>query len=193
MDIHAEVLRVVLRQASPDRMGELVPWESFLTLRGHLVSTSMRLDPRHEGWGDYHPGLDLPGPHRYKYRMTLDDDFYIRQLALNQPAANPSEVELKRYPFPVYCLSIGRRDGPPEVVVITQDGYTRPSQLVYFLVLRRIDVEDARMIEAVAEPGSEEHESSNQHRCLRIGWLEVFRGDSLLRADGLKKEVVTIY
>jgi len=49
------------------------------------------------------------------------------------------------------------------------------------------------MIEAVAEPGSEKHESTNQHIYLRVGWLEVFRGDSLLRDDRLKKEVVTIY
>jgi hypothetical protein len=184
----AMILNAFCQQAGPDPTGELVPWGSYLALRGNLIPAILKLNPKIGDIGQRH-SLSCFKFSENKHFLHLDDEFYLRQVYFKKPRADLGRTLLgkpipkrDRYSFRVCCMLLAKY-----------------GQCLYFYVLREIDEEEGRLIEAAAKLGSTsvEDQAASQNRYLRVGLVQVEDGPGEGWEEELAKKgeetVIAIY
>jgi hypothetical protein len=161
-----KVIQAVFKPATLNPAGRLASWGSYLTLRGRLVSTTLRLDlkQRHT---DYIHKIDICDrlSRLGADYLRADDDFYLRCGKHNDT-------------FPVCCLLFGLQSS---------------ENTFFFLVLRRVGEEEAKMIDKAAAE-SMEVQSVERHQYLRVDVLKVTaRPSSVDLVIKGKEVVITMY
>ena len=186
-----DILDVVCLPAGTDPTGELVPWGSHLTIRGRLISTTLRFEPtRVSSYFNptrIDPAVDVFSD--YDTSIWLDDDYFLRWFRAdgqNSPAPFPhherpsgqhTAMEGSAGP-PCQNSVVGDKVYPVYLILFApnssvQRGEKLPPTLYYF-ILRRLHDEEIKLVHQTEAAGgqdgtSEPYLSTNQHQYVREG------------------------